>query len=241
VLGNVVAPPILKQHRGAKATNGAHSVSSNGHAFIGDDLIIQGELRSKGAIEVGGVVTGSITAARLTVQPGGSVMGIVRTESAEVHGTLHGTVLVRNLIHIGSTGSVKGDVRYGQLALDLGGELAAEVTNVPPSLAGDMQILVRRGQSVQVTTEDLDAVDPDDAPTSIIFSVACPLGGHVAHTDAPDVPIDQFTQAELQEGIILYVHDGRPGRTASITVSVRDASGATAGPPKALHVAVTDA
>ncbi|HEX4894522.1 MAG TPA: polymer-forming cytoskeletal protein [Hyphomicrobiaceae bacterium] len=216
-------------------------MNSNGSAFIGDDLIIEGDLRSKGAIEVGGIVTGSVSAASLTVSEGGRVFGVVRTDSAEVNGTLQGTLLVRNLIRIGSTGSVTGDVRYGQLVLELGGELSAEVTNVPPALVGDMQIVVRRGQSVRVTTDDINAIDPDDSPTGLTFIVACPAGGHMARVETPDVPLERFTKADVLEGAIIYVHDGRPGRNASVSISVTDSGGATSGAPQQLQVAVTDA
>lgn len=216
-------------------------MSSNASAFIGDDLIIEGDLRSKGAIEVGGIVTGSVSASSLTVSQGGRVFGVVRTDTAEVNGTLQGTVLVRNLIRIGSTGSVSGDVRYGQLALELGGELSAEVTNVPPALVGDMQIVVRRGHSVRVTTEDINAIDPDDEASALTFTVTCPAGGHMARVEAPDVPVDRFSKSDVLGGAIVYVHDGRPGRSTSVAITVSDSSGATSGPPQQLHVAVTDA
>ena len=214
-------------------------LSSKGNAVIGEDLIIQGELRSRGDIDVLGYVTGSVIAQRLTVGHGGKVYGTVRAESAEVNGVLQGTVAVRNLIRIGSTGSVNGDVRYGQLALDQGGELSADVHNVPPELAGDFNIVVRRGRSVRITTEDLNAIDPDSGADVLVFSVARSAGGHVARASAPGKSISHFTQAELQKGEVIFVHDGGTAKDASLDVSVADQTGASSGAPKTVTVTVT--
>lgn len=212
-------------------------MSSRGGAIIGEDLIIQGELRSQGDIDVHGYVTGAVVASRLVVHRGGRVVGTVRAGNAEVNGLMQGTVAVKHLISIGSTGSVSGDVRYGQLALAPGGELSAEVRNVPPEIAGDLNLVVRRGRSVRITTEDLDAIDPDTSSDQLVFAIARHAGGFVARASAPSTPIDTFTDQELEQGQIMFVHDGA-AREASIDVVVRDHAGATSGAPRTVQVAV---
>ena len=208
--------------------------------MIGEDLIIQGRLESRGDIDVHGYVTGAVTAERLTVHRGGRVYGTVRAGSAEVNGELQGTVAVRNLISIGATGSVAGDVRYGQLSLAPGGDLSAVLRNVPPEIAGDMQIVVRRGRTVRITTEDLSAVDPDSPAEALTFSVTRPLGGHVARAASPAMPIERFTEKDLEDGAIVFVHDGAAAR-GSIDVVVTDQAGATSGAPRTVEVAVISA
>lgn len=212
---------------------------SRGSAVIGEDLIIQGDLKSRGDIDVHGFVTGSVTAERLIVHRGGRVYGNVRAASAEVNGTLQGTVAVRNLISIGSSGTVNGDVRYGQLSLAPGGELSAEVRNVPPELTGDLKVVVRRGRSIQITTEDLDAVDPDSPSEQLVITAARVIGGFVARATAPTTPIDRFTDKELERGQIMFVHDGTTPN-GSIDVVVTDQTGATSGAPKTVQVTVID-
>ena len=115
--------------------------------IIGPDLIVKGDIRNGGVIEVRGYIEGSVAADHLVVHDGGRVFGTVRANAADVNGKVQGTVAVKNLVNIGATGTVAGDVRYGKLALATGGNLEASVRNVPPELAGDFEIAVRRGRT----------------------------------------------------------------------------------------------
>ena len=103
----------------------------------------------------------------------------MKTESAEIRGTLQGDVVVKHLISIRDTGSVSGNVQYGALAMEPGGNLSAEVRNVPPAVAGDLDLTVARGRSVTITLEDLHAVDPDDDAKDLVFSVSNARNGFV--------------------------------------------------------------
>lgn len=209
-----------------------------GTAVIGEDLIVQGELRSAGDIEVLGYVAGVISAARLTVHPSGRVHGTIRAETADVNGMMQGTIAVRRLIDIGETGRVSGNVRYGQLAMARGAELSADMHNVPPELAGDFALAVRRGRSVRITTEDLQAVDPDSSADDLEFAVTRPIGGHIVHSHHPETAIEFFSQRDLEDGNIYFLHDGGDEPRSSIDVSVQDQTGANSGTPQTLHVAV---
>lgn len=206
-------------------------------SVIGPDLIIKGDIRNGGDLEVRGYVEGSISARRVTVHPGGRVFGTVKSDAAEVNGQMQGTMRVKTLIAIGATGSVAGDVRYGQLTLAPGGDLNAEVRNVPPELAGDFDLSVRRGGSVRITTADLTAVDPDNRPEELTYRVSGASGGHVARARAEADAIETFSEAELAAGEIVFVHDGAAER-ATFEVSVRDAAGATSGDPQGVRVTV---
>lgn len=205
---------------------------------IGEDLVVEGEIRGGAQVEVRGRVEGKIDAAHVLIHPGGRVNGTVVADNADISGALHGTARVKNLIAIGDTGSVHGDVRYGRLALAAGGELSADVRNVPPELAGDFQVVVRRGRSVPITTEDINAVDPDDSATQLRFSVTNPVNGFVTRAAAPRTPVEHFTQAELSAGGVLFLHDGATGANASFDVVVNDHTGAASGAPRTVQVAV---
>jgi hypothetical protein len=119
-----------------------------------------------------------------------------------------------------------------------GGELAADVRNVPPELAGDLNLVVKRGGTVRITTVDLTAFDPDDAADKLTFTVSTPLGGFVALAGAPGAAAASFTQADLMAGNVIFVHDGGDARTASFAVLVTDASGASSGSAQTVTAAV---
>ena len=144
--------------------------ANQGVLIVGEDMILKGEVRNCRQMEVYGYVEGDVAAQSLLVHQGGRCFGTVKTDQAEIHGTLQGDVVVKHLINIRSSGSVTGNVQYGQLAMEVGANLSAEVRNVPPAIAGDLDLTVVRGRSVPVTLEDLNAVDPDDDAKDLTFS-----------------------------------------------------------------------
>ncbi len=213
-------------------------VANQGVLIIREDTFIKGKIRNCRRIEVFGQVEGEVTADNMVVHEGGRFHGKARTESADVQGTVQGHVTVRNLISIHSSGSVSGNVQYGQLAMEVGGSLSAEVRNVPPAIAGDLDLTVYRGRSVGVTLEDLTAVDPDDDASDLTYAVSNAVNGFVALTDAPAAPVTSFTQADLEAGKVTFRHDGTATDTASFDVVVTDASGANSGAPQTVRVTV---
>jgi cytoskeletal protein CcmA (bactofilin family) len=209
-----------------------------GTLVVREDTIIKGEIRNCRQMEVYGYVEGDVAADQLLVHKNGRCYGTVKTDSAEVHGDLQGTVVVKNLINIHDSGSVSGNVRYGKLALAAGGSLSAEVRNVPPGIAGDLDLTVAKGRTVPITIEDLHAVDPDDEAKDLTFTVSNARNGFVALAGAPKRPASRFTQAELQSGQVLFSHDGTNSQMASFDVIVADHTGATSGAARTVKVAV---
>ncbi|MEZ5907637.1 MAG: polymer-forming cytoskeletal protein [Hyphomicrobiaceae bacterium] len=207
-------------------------------AIIAKDMVLKGEIRNCRRLEVHGYLEGNVSTELLLVHTDGKVFGTVKADNAEIHGSLQGTVRVRNLISIASDGSVVGSIQYGQLALASGGELSAEVRNVPPEIAGDLNLVVRRGRSVRVAAGDLTAVDPDDGAQSLTFSTSNIVGGFLAMAAAPDTAVTTFTQADIEAGNVFFVHDGSPGARAGFDVVVADAKGATSGGAQSVTVDV---
>lgn len=213
-------------------------IGKSREAVIQEDTVIKGHIRNCDRIEVRGYVEGELEAGMALVQNGGKVYGTLRADNAEIHGVLQGEVFVRHLIKIGSDGAVTGNVQYGQIAMDLGGELSAKLHNVPPEIAGDLDITVEKGKSVGITLVDLQALDPDDKAHDLTFSVTKANHGFIALSKAPKKAVNKFTQADLEAGQVLFVHDGTGGSSASFDVIVTDSKGATSGAAKTVNVNV---
>ncbi len=209
-----------------------------GQMVIMDHTSISGKITNCGVLEIHGYIDGIVEAKRIIVWETGRLYGTIDAGEVEVHGELQGDIKVRDLIKIGAVGSVAGNVQYGQLAVEPGGTLSADVRNVPPSITGDLDVTVNRGQSVRITPLDLAAVDPDDAAEDLKFTVSNIRAGFIAKTGAATIPLENFTQAELQSGAIMFVHDGSNGAKASFEVVVADAAGATSGQPHTVNVNV---
>lgn len=211
---------------------------NGGVLVIREDTIVKGEIRNCKQAEIFGYVEGDITARNLLVHPGGQCYGTVKTETAEVQGTLQGNVAVRQLINIRKSGSVSGNVQYGQLAMEEGANLSAEVRNVPPTLGGDLTLEVGRGRAARITLEDLSAFDPDDDARDLTFTVSNVRNGFLALAGAPSRPVTRFTLADLQGGNVGFTHDGSATAQASFDVVVADHTGATSGAPQTVRLTV---
>lgn len=211
---------------------------NTGVLILGEDAILKGDVRNAKRVEVHGYAEGDIAADTVVVHQGGRLYGGVKSKSAEVSGTLQGEVRVQELIAIRSSGSVSGNVKYGRLAMEEGADLTATVRNVPPSLGGDLDLSVDKGRSVKITLADLSALDPDDKPEDLTFSISNPLNGFVTLAAAPGLPVETFTQADLEGGKVYFAHDGSLAGIAAFDVTVTDRAGATSGHPKTVKVAV---
>jgi cytoskeletal protein CcmA (bactofilin family) len=216
------------------------AAATRSSTVIAEDMVVRGDITNGGLVEVKGYVEGSVSADRLLIHESGRVYGTVRAENCDVNGRLQGKVFIKHLINIGNSGAVAGDVRYGQLALAGGGDLDATVRNVPPEIAGDLNVTVRRGHAVRITTADLNAIDPDSAASSVNFTVSGAVGGHIAKSGATQTPVASFNQEELEAGTIVFLHDGSPGNSASVALVAADQTGATSGAAKTLSVTVFD-
>lgn len=206
--------------------------------IISEDTFLKGDVRNGGRIEVYGYIEGSIAGDQLVVQPGGRCYGTVQVGAADVHGTLQGEVFVKQLITIRDSGSVSGNVQYGRLSMELGANLAAEVRNVPPSLSGDLDLSVAKGRTVRITLQDLSALDPDNTAQELTFTVSRALNGFVTLSTDPAQPVERFTQADLEQGSVMFCHDGTDGPSASFDVVVMDSAGASSGAAQTVNVAV---
>jgi cytoskeletal protein CcmA (bactofilin family) len=207
-------------------------------AIIQEDTIIKGKIRNCRQMEIRGYVEGELTADAVLIHQGGIFYGTLKSDTADVAGSVQGEVFVKNLISIRSSGSVNGNVRYGQLAMEMGADLSAELRNVPPQLSGDLDLSVRRGRSVVITTDHITAVDPDDTPDHLTYTVSNPNNGFVALVARAGEAVFHFTQADIEAGRVLFVHDGGNSTTASFDIVVADDSGATSGQAQTVHVHV---
>jgi cytoskeletal protein CcmA (bactofilin family) len=215
-------------------------VAENGVLIVTEDTVIRGvrELRNCRQLEVFGYLEGDVAAKAVLVHKNGRLFGKVKSDSAVIHGTLQGEVVVKNLIDIRSSGNVSGNIKYGKLALEEGGNLSAEVRNVPPTLSGDLNLEVSKGGTVPVTLQDLNALDPDDNAKDLKFSISNARNGYVAIASSPRKAVNAFTQADLEAGRVAFVHDGRSTGLASFDIIVADRSGGTSGAPATVKVTV---
>ena len=75
-------------------------------------------------------------------------------------------------------------------------------------ISGDLGISVNKSGTVVLTTTDFHAVDPNYTAGQLTFTVSNPTNGHVSFAANPGIAITSFTEADLEAGHVLFVHDG---------------------------------
>ena len=69
---------------------------NRGVLIIGEGAVLKGDVKSGRRVEIWGYVEGGVTASEVVVQEGGKLFGKIKSDNAEIHGTLQGDVRVRS-------------------------------------------------------------------------------------------------------------------------------------------------
>jgi hypothetical protein len=96
--------------------------------------------------------------------------------------------------------------------------------NDAPVIAGDLAATVAEGGTVTITTTDLTENDPDDSGTGLTYTVTgAPGNGQLELSSNAGMAITSFTQDDLDNNRVRYVHNG--GETTSDTFNFTLADG----------------
>jgi cytoskeletal protein CcmA (bactofilin family) len=95
--------------------------------IISEKSDIEGKLKMPGKVMILGSFTGGINCNSLEIFKDGKAVGSIEAETVIVAGYFEGELTCSGLLTIAKTGKVKGRVAYGNLAVELGGLLDAEV------------------------------------------------------------------------------------------------------------------
>lgn len=94
------------------------SSSSN---TISKDTSIDGNVETTGNLRIEGKVKGNIRArSKIVLGNSGEVEGKVFAQTADIEGTIKGTVQVEGMLTLKSTANIKGDIKTGKLAMEAG-------------------------------------------------------------------------------------------------------------------------
>ena len=191
--------------------------------FVGADIDdVLGDLTytvsslSNGTVQVGGVDVTSFTQAQLT----GGAVSFVHDGSQTTTG--------------GFSVSVADDDNASSASISVTASISAE--NDAPTLSGDLAIAVNEGGSVVLTTADIDGADVDDVAADLTFAVSNLSNGVV---QVNGVTASSFTQADLEAGIVTFLHDGSETTSGSFDAALTDDDNASAGAAVSVTATVT--
>jgi cytoskeletal protein CcmA (bactofilin family) len=93
--------------------------------IIGAGTSIEGDIVSGGDIRIDGSLKGTIqTRGKLVVGPSGTIEGEVTCRDADISGSVHGKLIVTDLLALKATSKVTGDIVTGKLAIEPGADFS---------------------------------------------------------------------------------------------------------------------
>lgn len=70
---------------------------------------------------------------------------------------------------------------------------------------------LREGTTAAIGPHILSAEDEDSPAEEVTYSIQPPANGKVVLRSAPSAEVRRFTQAQINNGLILFTHQGRAG------------------------------
>jgi len=110
------------------------------------------------------------------------------------------------------------------------GTATATITDNDVSLApalGGNAWTITDGGTLTVTLGNVSATDPDTPVGTLVFTVGGVTNGYFEFVANPGTPVTTFTQQQIANGEVRFVHDGS-GAPPSFTISVSDGTSGTA-------------
>jgi cytoskeletal protein CcmA (bactofilin family) len=95
---------------------------------VGAGVELEGEVKGCETVSVDGTLAATVaTSEHLVIGAEGTFRGSCEVETADVAGSFDGTLTVRGRLLVRSTGAVKGEVRFGELEIERGGQISGNV------------------------------------------------------------------------------------------------------------------
>ncbi|GAB4171550.1 MAG: hypothetical protein OHK0024_07780 [Thalassobaculales bacterium] len=107
-------------------------VSDSKRLLVGREIVLNGEITACDTLEVEGQIEANLSNSHtIIIAESGSFRGTAEIVEADINGLFQGSLTVRGRLYIRGAGKVSGTVRYGQLEIELGGELSGDIQILP--------------------------------------------------------------------------------------------------------------
>uniref|UniRef100_A0A8D0HBK5 Chondroitin sulfate proteoglycan 4 n=1 Tax=Sphenodon punctatus TaxID=8508 RepID=A0A8D0HBK5_SPHPU len=77
-----------------------------------------------------------------------------------------------------------------------------------PTLAINTGLQMQEGTTTEITPNILNTEDEDSPPEEVVYSIKPPANGKVVLQSSPGNGVLQFTQAQINSGLVLFMHEG---------------------------------
>lgn len=121
----------------ASTAQGGSKSGSRRVLTVGHDILLKGEIATCDRLVIEGAVDATLNEVHtVEIAESGSFKGGAEIEDAEISGIFEGDLVVRNRLVIYSTGIVKGNITYGEIEIERGGQLTGQIKTIDQVAAG---------------------------------------------------------------------------------------------------------
>jgi cytoskeletal protein CcmA (bactofilin family) len=104
---------------------------------VGPDIQMKGEISSCDRVVIEGMVDATMRDVHtVELAETGSLKGTAEVEDAEISGAFEGDLVVRGKLTVYSAGRVRGNITYGEIEIQRGGQISGNVRNVAEAKGG---------------------------------------------------------------------------------------------------------
>ncbi len=136
------APPAAAQP--AASAPASKSANAKRVLTVGPDIQMKGEITTCDRVIIEGVVDATMKDVHtVELAQSGSLKGVAEVEEAEVSGTFEGDLIVRGRLIVYATGRIRGNVTYGEIEIERGGQISGSVRNVSEAAGKGAQLAKR--------------------------------------------------------------------------------------------------
>ncbi|MEH6545128.1 MAG: polymer-forming cytoskeletal protein [Sneathiella sp.] len=123
---------------------------------VGADIHLKGEITACDRLIVEGKVEASMDSKEIEISKSGVFIGTVDIDTADISGKFDGTMKARKRLIIRKTGHVTGNISYGEIEIEPGGEIGGSLKKVgkeQPNLLADVEKDVVKKPELQKNEE----------------------------------------------------------------------------------------
>lgn len=125
---------------------------------VGRDISLSGEITSCDKLVVEGTVEAAMSSRVIEISESGVFRGNATVETADIAGRFEGTLTVTDRVSVRATGRVHGTLRYAQIEIEAGGQVAGDVDLHRPTNAPAPKQSGKSGQSANARSAEPEAV-----------------------------------------------------------------------------------
>lgn len=104
---------------------------------VGPDIQMKGEITTCDRVVIEGMVDATMRDVHtVELAETGALKGTAEVEDAEISGSFEGDLVVRGKLTVYTTGRVRGNITYGEIEIQRGGQISGNIRNVAEAKQG---------------------------------------------------------------------------------------------------------